>query len=135
MKQCAVLDEAWIRIIVVSLLVRLVWILKSWYVNQKSASWMADFCAKLRRWYFRRTDHTSAVQQKVFKLLVAWQNIVLYFCSVLENIKRFIERMLDPGVGTGAVDVYAWMFGCQFIVFLIIASSWSAFSSPEVRAL
>ena len=55
--------------------------------------------------------------------------------SILENIKRFIERMLDPGVGTGAVDVYAWMFGCQFIVFLIIASSWSAFSSPEVGAL
>ena len=43
--------------------------------------------------------------------------------------------MLDPGVGTGAVDVYAWMFGCQFIVFIIIASSWSAFSSPEVCGL
>jgi len=53
--------------------------------------------------------------------------------SVLQNIKRFIDRMLDPGVGTGAVDVYAWMFGCQFIVFIIIASSWSAFSSPESR--
>ena len=62
---------------------------------------------------------------------------ILFFClfSVLENIKRFIDRMLDPGVGTGAVDVYAWMFGCQFIVFIIIASSWSAFSSPEVCRL
>ena len=55
--------------------------------------------------------------------------------SILSNIKRFIERMLDPGVGTGAVDVYAWMFGCQFIVFLIIIFNWSAFSSPEVRVL
>eukprot|EP00794_Sanderia_malayensis_P018687 gene18687-20574_t len=51
--------------------------------------------------------------------------------SMLANIRRFIERMLDPRVGTGAVDVYAWMFGCQFLVFLIIAFSWSAFSSPE----
>lgn len=51
--------------------------------------------------------------------------------SVLSNIKRFIQRMLDPGVGTGAVDVYAWMFSAQFIVFVIILSGWSAFSSNQ----
>ena len=47
-------------------------------------------------------------------------------------MKQFIRRMLDPEVGTGAVDVYAWMFGSQFIVFIIILSSWSAFSSNQV---
>lgn len=60
---------------------------------------------------------------------------VLYFflfISILYNMKQFIRRMLDPEVGTGAVDVYAWMFGSQFIVFIIILSSWSAFSSNQV---
>lgn len=54
------------------------------------------------------------------------------FISILYNMKQFIRRMLDPEVGTGAVDVYAWMFGSQFIVFIIILSSWSAFSSNQV---
>jgi len=51
--------------------------------------------------------------------------------SCLQNIGKFLNRMLDPSVGTGAVDVYAWMFAAQFIVFVIILSSWSAFSSSE----
>lgn len=40
--------------------------------------------------------------------------------------------MLDPEVGTGAVDVYALMFGAQFIVFVIILFSWSSFSTSDV---
>jgi hypothetical protein len=38
--------------------------------------------------------------------------------SVLRNMKNFLLRIRDPEIGTGAVDVYAWMFGSQFIVFL-----------------
>ena len=55
------------------------------------------------------------------------------FFSFTQNFKKFLQRMLDPTVGTGAVDVYAWMFSAQFIIFLIILSSWSAFSSSEVN--
>ena len=45
----------------------------------------------------------------------------------------FFRRIYDPEIGSGAVDVYAMMFACQFIIFIIIVFSWSAFSSPEVR--
>ena len=45
----------------------------------------------------------------------------------------FFRRIYDPEIGSGAVDVYAMMFACQFIIFIIIVSSWSAFSSPEVN--
>lgn len=44
----------------------------------------------------------------------------------------FFRRISDPEIGSGAVDVYAMMFACQFIIFIIIVFSWSAFSSPEV---
>lgn len=47
----------------------------------------------------------------------------------------FLRRIYDPEVGSGAVDVYAMMFACQFIIFIIIVFSWSAFSSSEVRNL
>jgi hypothetical protein len=53
----------------------------------------------------------------------------------MQNFGTFVNRMLDPSVGTGAVDVYAWMFAAQFIVFVIILSSWSAFSSIEVNCM
>ena len=52
--------------------------------------------------------------------------------SLTQNFRKFLQRMLDPSVGTGAVDVYAWMFSAQFIIFIIILSNWSAFSSSEV---
>ena len=57
------------------------------------------------------------------------------FLSFCAPVVAFIKRMIDPEVGAGAVDVYAPMFACQFIIFLIILFSWSAFSSPEVRYL
>lgn len=47
----------------------------------------------------------------------------------------FIHRMVDPDVGSGATDVYGIMFGCQFIIFLIILFSWSAFAEAEVRSV
>ena len=47
----------------------------------------------------------------------------------------FIRRMVDPDVGSGASDVYGIMFGCQFIIFLIILFSWSAFAEAEVRGV
>jgi hypothetical protein len=49
------------------------------------------------------------------------------------NVVTFIKRMVDPDVGSGATDVYGVMFGCQFIIFLIILFSWSAFAEAEVR--
>ena len=82
------------------------------------------------------SDLNLKISGKMYVFALDSRLTVPYFVySILSNIKRFIERMLDPGVGTGAVDVYAWMFGCQFIVFLIIIFNWSAFSSPEVSAL
>ena len=48
---------------------------------------------------------------------------------------KFIQRMVDPNVGTGATDVYGEMFACQFIIFLIILFSWSAFAEAEVSNL
>lgn len=48
-------------------------------------------------------------------------------------VMTFFRRIYDPEIGSGAVDVYAMMFACQFIIFIIIVSSWSAFSSPEVN--
>ena len=48
-------------------------------------------------------------------------------------VMTFFRRIYDPEVGSGAVDVYAMMFSCQFIIFIIIVFSWSAFSSPEVN--
>ena len=68
---------------------------------------------------------------KVFKFCLFM--FFLFFFSFTQNFKKFLQRMLDPTVGTGAVDVYAWMFSAQFIIFLIILSSWSAFSSSEVN--
>ena len=47
-------------------------------------------------------------------------------------VVTFFRRISDPEIGSGAVDVYAMMFACQFIIFIIIVFSWSAFSSPEV---
>lgn len=47
-------------------------------------------------------------------------------------VVTFFRRISDPEIGSGAVDVYAMMFSCQFIIFIIIVFSWSAFSSPEV---
>lgn len=47
------------------------------------------------------------------------------------SVATFFRRIYDPEIGSGAVDVYAMMFACQFIIFIIIVSSWSAFSSPE----
>ncbi|XP_074617953.1 piezo-type mechanosensitive ion channel component 1-like isoform X1 [Acropora palmata] len=46
-------------------------------------------------------------------------------------VVTFFRRISDPEIGSGAVDVYAMMFACQFIIFIIIVFSWSAFSSPE----
>lgn len=46
-------------------------------------------------------------------------------------VVTFFRRIYDPEIGSGAVDVYAMMFACQFIIFIIIVFSWSAFSSPE----
>ena len=60
---------------------------------------------------------------------------LLPFPSCFAPVVAFIKRMIDPEIGAGAVDVYAPMFACQFIIFLIILFSWSAFSSPEVRYL
>ena len=51
---------------------------------------------------------------------------------LFDNVAAFIGRMIDPEVGTGAADVYSVMFGCQFIIFLIILFSWSAFAEAEV---
>ena len=51
----------------------------------------------------------------------------------MDNVVTFIKRMVDPDVGSGATDVYGIMFGCQFIIFLIILFSWSAFAEIEVR--
>ncbi len=51
----------------------------------------------------------------------------------MDNVVTFILRMVDPDVGSGATDVYGVMFGCQFIIFLIILFSWSAFAEAEVR--
>lgn len=51
--------------------------------------------------------------------------------STFQNIKNFLSRICNPDVGTGAVDVYAWMFGAQFIIFMIILFSWSSFSSSS----
>ena len=48
-------------------------------------------------------------------------------------VMTFFRRIYDPEIGSGAVDVYAMMFSCQFIIFVIIVFSWSAFSSPEVN--
>lgn len=47
-------------------------------------------------------------------------------------VATFFRRIYDPEIGSGAVDVYAMMFSCQFIIFVIIVFSWSAFSTPEV---
>ncbi|KAL9975258.1 hypothetical protein ACROYT_G012400 [Oculina patagonica] len=48
-------------------------------------------------------------------------------------VATFFRRIYDPEIGSGAVDVYAMMFSCQFIIFIIIVFSWSAFSSPEPK--
>lgn len=63
--------------------------------------------------------------------------IVQFFCfhSIIDNVTSFIRRMVDPDVGSGATDVYGIMFGCQFIIFLIILFSWSAFAEAEVRGV
>lgn len=52
-------------------------------------------------------------------------------CGLCFPVVTFFRRISDPEVGSGAVDVYAMMFACQFIIFIIIVFSWSAFSSPE----
>lgn len=56
----------------------------------------------------------------------------MFFPRLFASIGAFIRRMVDPNVGTGPTDVYSAMFGCQFIIFLIILFSWSAFSGTEV---
>ena len=69
-----------------------------------------------------------------------WMNLVIDSrVSILSlssglcfSVMTFFRRIYDPEVGSGAVDVYAMMFSCQFIIFIIIVFSWSAFSSPEV---
>lgn len=55
------------------------------------------------------------------------------FSGLCFAVATFFRRIYDPEIGSGAVDVYAMMFACQFIIFIIIVFSWSAFSSPEVR--
>lgn len=54
-------------------------------------------------------------------------------CGLCHPVVTFLRRIYDPEVGSGAVDVYAMMFACQFIIFIIIVFSWSAFSSPEPK--
>ncbi|XP_031574449.1 piezo-type mechanosensitive ion channel component 2-like [Actinia tenebrosa] len=51
--------------------------------------------------------------------------------KIVRSVRAFLHRIYDPETGSGAVDVYAMMFACQFIIFIIILFSWSAFSSPE----
>jgi hypothetical protein len=51
----------------------------------------------------------------------------------MDNVITFIHRMVDKDVRSGTTDVYGVMFGCQFIIFLIILFSWSAFAEAEVR--
>ena len=58
-----------------------------------------------------------------------------FFSGLCHPVATFLRRIYDPEVGSGAVDVYAMMFACQFIIFIIIVFSWSAFSSSEVRNL
>ena len=53
----------------------------------------------------------------------------------MDSVISFIKRMVDPDVGSGTTDVYGIMFGCQFIIFLIILFSWSAFAEAEVRGV
>ena len=53
--------------------------------------------------------------------------------SIMDNVITFIHRMVDKDVRSGTTDVYGVMFGCQFIIFLIILFSWSAFAEAEVR--
>ena len=61
-------------------------------------------------------------------------NVPFFFFSsgLCLPVVTFFRRISDPEIGSGAVDVYAMMFACQFIIFIIIVFSWSAFSSPEV---
>ena len=61
-------------------------------------------------------------------------NVPFFFSSsgLCLPVVTFFRRISDPEIGSGAVDVYAMMFACQFIIFIIIVFSWSAFSSPEV---
>lgn len=61
-------------------------------------------------------------------------NVAFFFFSsgLCLPVVTFFRRISDPEIGSGAVDVYAMMFACQFIIFIIIVFSWSAFSSPEV---
>lgn len=61
----------------------------------------------------------------------------MYVCisRIVKSVRAFLHRIYDPETGSGAVDVYAMMFACQFIIFIIILFSWSAFSSPEVRQM
>lgn len=56
----------------------------------------------------------------------------LFSSGLCLPVVTFFRRISDPEIGSGAVDVYAMMFACQFIIFIIIVFSWSAFSSPEV---
>ena len=54
----------------------------------------------------------------------------------LHNVRSFFNHIRDPNIGTGSVDVYAWMFRAQLIVFIIIISCWSSFDpvrSSEVH--
>ncbi|XP_065675959.1 piezo-type mechanosensitive ion channel component 2-like [Hydra vulgaris] len=51
--------------------------------------------------------------------------------SLVKSVKQFVLRMLDPDIGAGGVDVYSWIFCTQFMVFVVILSSWSAFSSSN----
>ena len=69
------------------------------------------------------------------------ETISMFFCAIFLfffssglclPVVTFFRRISDPEIGSGAVDVYAMMFSCQFIIFIIIVFSWSAFSSPEV---